>query len=353
MSLKVRHYFGPAGGVWPKSAFVGGPLTQCVSQAPSTVINTTDPSEVHAWCCIFEYSRLLHHLTPHERRYYSVCGDCVESSPCSIFYGFLSGMVALILGSCISHRLLVVGDDRPYLKWLGWLSTCHFLIPFSLLCTPYGFGIFVETVLYFTSPCEDFAESHVDNTVTLGHYRSRSAQQRRGQLVHGGSHGIFDRLHEVDLRGIRFGVTQHRLHSHRVANALHMRGNRPAQHLKIHQRCSAGRTARRFLWQESNGEYTPKVGPMQKAGTRYFMVCSRACTGGHFRPQCRCRTNAKRMTSGLPRARPARPAAIFTGPSGRSAVLWSGYRRGSAPSGLAGQDAPDRRTGYAHRGQNV
>jgi hypothetical protein len=27
-------------------------------------------------------------------------------------------------------------------------------------------------------------------------------------LSHGGSHGIFDRLHVVDLRGVRFGVAQ-------------------------------------------------------------------------------------------------------------------------------------------------
>ena len=43
------------------------------------------------------------------------------------------------------------------------------------------------------------------------HFETLLTQQRSGQLVHGGSHGIFDRLHVVDLRGVRFGVTQHRL----------------------------------------------------------------------------------------------------------------------------------------------
>ena len=48
----ARIYFGPAGGVWPKSVLLGGLPTQFTSQTPSTVIKTTDPSEVHAWCCI-------------------------------------------------------------------------------------------------------------------------------------------------------------------------------------------------------------------------------------------------------------------------------------------------------------
>jgi hypothetical protein len=39
-------YFGPAGGVWPKSVLLGGLPTQFTSQAPSTVMKTTDPSEV-------------------------------------------------------------------------------------------------------------------------------------------------------------------------------------------------------------------------------------------------------------------------------------------------------------------
>ena len=43
-----RAYFGPGGDVWPKSVLLGGLPTQFTSQAPSTVMNTTDPSEVHA-----------------------------------------------------------------------------------------------------------------------------------------------------------------------------------------------------------------------------------------------------------------------------------------------------------------
>lgn len=115
---------------------------------------------------------LLHHLTPHKRRYHSVCGDCIERSPSSILYGFLSGMIAFILGSRVSHRLLVIGDERPYFKWLGRFSTCHVLIPFFLLCLAYGFGVFVETVLYFASPCEDSEESHVRNNVPQKHLTS-------------------------------------------------------------------------------------------------------------------------------------------------------------------------------------
>jgi hypothetical protein len=106
---------------------------------------------------LVEYPRLLHHLTPHERRYNSVCGDCVESSPSSIFYRFLSVVIAPVLGSRISYRLFVIGDDRPYFKRLGYFNSCHFLILFSLLCIAYGFGAIVEMALYFTSPCEDFA----------------------------------------------------------------------------------------------------------------------------------------------------------------------------------------------------
>ena len=45
-------YSEPAGGVCPKSVLLGGLPTQFTSQAPSTVIKTTAPSEVHAWWCI-------------------------------------------------------------------------------------------------------------------------------------------------------------------------------------------------------------------------------------------------------------------------------------------------------------
>ena len=106
---------------------------------------------------------LLQHRTPHERRYYGVNGDCVESSPSSVLYRFLSGVIALILGSRISYRLLVVGDDRPYFK--GVIMS-HLLIPFSLLCTAYGIGALVQCVLYLTQPCE---ESHADNNVSQKH----------------------------------------------------------------------------------------------------------------------------------------------------------------------------------------
>jgi hypothetical protein len=38
----------------------------------------------------------------------------------------------------------------------------HLLIPFSLLCTAYGFGTLVQCALYLTQPCE---ESHVGEIV--------------------------------------------------------------------------------------------------------------------------------------------------------------------------------------------
>src|SRR5215813_10263204 len=42
-----------ASGFWPKSALVGGPLTQLISQAASTVMNTSESFEAHAWWRIF------------------------------------------------------------------------------------------------------------------------------------------------------------------------------------------------------------------------------------------------------------------------------------------------------------
>jgi len=38
-----------ASGVLPKCALVGGPLTQLLSHAESTVMNTSASSEAHAW----------------------------------------------------------------------------------------------------------------------------------------------------------------------------------------------------------------------------------------------------------------------------------------------------------------
>ena len=127
---------------------------------PRSFVNTKRFSALSE--CSTRYAILLDHLTPHERRYHSVSGNCPERSPCSIFYGFLSGVFALILGGKISHRLLVKGDDTPYLYGLiRW----QLLIPFSLVCTAYGLGVFVDTVLYLASPCDDFEESHLLNSV--------------------------------------------------------------------------------------------------------------------------------------------------------------------------------------------
>jgi IS1 family transposase len=96
---------------------------------------------------------LLNHGAPHKRCYYGVGGNCTESPPSSILYRFLSSVIALILGGRISYRLLVKGDDCLHLKRIK--ITWHLLIPFSFLCTAYGFGALMQCVLYFTQPCED------------------------------------------------------------------------------------------------------------------------------------------------------------------------------------------------------
>jgi hypothetical protein len=118
-------------------------------------------------------SVLPDHLTPHAKRYESIDGNCKERIPRRFFYGFLNGMYAILFGGRISYRLIVKGDDRTYFYgFIGW----QLLIPFSFLVTMYGFGALMESVLYFTSPCE---ESHVlhnvsvskDENFKLGHYQ--------------------------------------------------------------------------------------------------------------------------------------------------------------------------------------
>jgi hypothetical protein len=103
------------------------------------------------------YSVLLYHLAPNAQRYEGIDGRCHDRSPGRSLYGFLSGVFAACLGLRVSYRLIAKGDDCTYFHGLiTW-------VPFSFLCTTYGFGALVECVFCFTNPCD---ESHVRNTVT-------------------------------------------------------------------------------------------------------------------------------------------------------------------------------------------
>jgi IS1 family transposase len=96
---------------------------------------------------------LFQHGAPHKRCYYGVDGHCTEGGPGSAFYRFLSGIGFFILGNRISYRLLVKGDDCFHFKRI--VVTWHLLLPFSFLCIAYGFGAFMQSVLYLTQPCEE------------------------------------------------------------------------------------------------------------------------------------------------------------------------------------------------------
>jgi hypothetical protein len=96
------------------------------------------------------YAILSNHLAPHEERYEGIDANCHKRIPSRLLYGFLSGVLAIILGGRISYHLLVKGDDRTdFYGIIGW----RFLIPFSFVTLMYGFGALMECVLYFTNPC--------------------------------------------------------------------------------------------------------------------------------------------------------------------------------------------------------
>lgn len=114
------------------------------------------------------YSVGLDHLAPHKERYEGVDGRCHDRSPSRLFYGFLSGVCAVIFGLRVSYRLIAKGDDCAY--FFGWIDW-HLLVPFSFLCTAYGFGAFVECTLYFTNPCY---EGHSREIVPQKHLTNNS-----------------------------------------------------------------------------------------------------------------------------------------------------------------------------------
>jgi hypothetical protein len=96
-------------------------------------------------------------------------------------------MCSVIFGLCISYRLIAKGDDRSYFSGLvKW----KFLIPFSFLCTAYGFGALVESILYFAHPCH---ESHIDNNVSV---RPATKHARSGS---GARYGAKARLNINDV----------------------------------------------------------------------------------------------------------------------------------------------------------
>ena len=64
--------------------------------------------------------------------------DCEKSQPSCPSYGILYAILLAILGSFISYRLLVIGDDSVYGVRGG------VLIPFCFFCCAYGFGMLLN-----------------------------------------------------------------------------------------------------------------------------------------------------------------------------------------------------------------
>jgi IS1 family transposase len=110
---------------------------------------------------------LLDHLPPYRQRYEGIDGRCHNRSLRRILYLVLSGVLAICFGLSSSRRLFVEGDEYAY------RIPSKFLIPLSFLSNMFGFGMVLESTLYFTNACPEGDEDSAnwlykahDNIVT-------------------------------------------------------------------------------------------------------------------------------------------------------------------------------------------